>query len=240
MDTAPQRKAPTLSIIMPVFNEEKTLRTILEKVENAPLSNLQKEIIIIDDASTDATRQILQTLSPKYRVILRTQNAGKGACIRAGFDAANGDYIIIQDADLEYDPADYERLVAPLLRKEADVVYGTRFSGKREYVNGSAAHHYANIFLTLLSNICSGLRLTDMETCYKTFTKEALASFKDTLISERFGIEIELTAQVAKHKLRVVEVPVAYIGRSYTEGKKIGWKDGIAAIYHILYFNLIR
>ena len=239
MDTETQ-KVPTLSIIIPVFNEEKTLRTILEKVKNAPLPNLQKEIIIIDDGSTDSTREILKTLQGAYRIILKERNGGKGACIRTGFDAATGDYIIIQDADLEYDPTDYENLVAPLLRNEADVVYGTRFSGKREYINGSMAHHYANIFLTFLSNVCSGLRLTDVETCYKTFTKDALVSFKDKLISERFGIEIELTAQIAKHKLRVVEVPVAYIGRSYTQGKKIGWKDGVAAIYHILYFNLIR
>jgi glycosyltransferase involved in cell wall biosynthesis len=239
MDIATAFPPQTLSIVIPVFNEENTIQTLLEQIEEVSLP-LKKEVIIINDASTDTTKAILATLGEKYTVINLPTNGGKGAALKEGFRIAQGDFVIIQDADLEYDPQDYVRLLEPLLHDQADCVFGTRFKGSNPYSNHYQPHYYANLFLTFLSNLCNGLRLTDVETCYKLFTRKALDLFKDELSSDRFGIDLELTAQVAKKKLRVVEVPISYTSRSYKEGKKIGWKDGVAAIFHILYFNLIK
>ncbi len=239
MDSAPISRPLTLSIVIPVFNEEKTIEQLLDLIEKVELPSITKEIIIINDASTDTTEHILKAFNGKYKVIHHPTNGGKGASLKAGFNIAHGDFVIIQDADLEYEPNDYARLIPPLINGTADVVYGTRLAGDRPYRNHTSLHYYANVFLTFLSNLCNGLHLTDVETCYKIFTRKALDSFKDELVSNRFGIDLELTAQVAKKKLRVVEIPIAYTSRTHREGKKIGWKDGVAAIYHILYFNLI-
>lgn len=229
-----------LSVIIPVFNEENTIRSILSKIEAVHLPDIEKEIIIVNDASTDTTPDILKSYEGKYKIIHRDKNGGKGAGLRDGFHAATGDYILIQDADLEYDPEDYKFLIQPLIAQEADVVYGTRFSGKNGSLSTKRLHYWANSFLTFLSNVCTGLHLTDMETCYKTFTRQALDSFKHQLISNSFSIEPEITSMISKNRLRVVEVPVSYNGRSYKEGKKIGWKDGFAAIFYIFYFNFIK
>jgi len=229
-----------LSIIIPVYNEKDTILEILNLVEGVNLP-LEKEIIIIDDGSTDGTTDKLRSLdSAKYQIILKSENSGKGAAIREGMLKATGDIIIIQDADLEYDPQDYHKVLKPFLNGRADVVYGSRIlSG--EATRASFFYHFlANIFLTFLSDLFTGLTLTDMETCYKAFSKEVVDSFKYKLKSKRFGIEPELTARMARGQWRVYEVGISYYGRSYKEGKKINWSDGLAAIWHIIRFNLFE
>lgn len=229
-----------LSVVIPVYNEKHTILEILKLVEAVELP-LEKEIIIVDDCSTDGTREILKNLdSEKYKIILKKENGGKGTAIKEGFLKATGDVILIQDADLEYDPEDYKKLLKPILNNRADVVYGSRFlTGEPKRVL-YIWHMMGNIFLTMLSNIFTGLTLTDMESCYKVFRKEVIDSFKHKLESERFGIEPELTARMARGKWRIYEVGISYYGRTYEEGKKIRWKDGVAAIWHIVKFNLIR
>lgn len=228
-----------LSIVIPVFNEKNTVREILRRVEEAD-AGVDKEIIIVDDFSTDGTRAILMGLDkPAIKVLLHEKNRGKGAALRTGFAAATGDIILIQDADLEYNPAEYPRLLEPILDGRADVVYGSRFLGGPHRVL-FFWHYVGNRFLTTLSNITTNLNLTDMETCYKAFNRKALEILREKLTASRFGIEPEITAVVAKHKLRIFEVGISYYGRNYEEGKKVGWKDGFAAFWHIIKFNLFK
>lgn len=229
-----------LSIIIPVYNEKNTILKTLKRIEKVDFS-LKKEIIIIDDCSTDGSREILKSLDQnRFKIIFKDKNEGKGSALKDGFLLANGDIIIIQDADLEYDPNDYKKVLEPILKGRADVVYGSRLlSGDAKRVL-HIWHFFGNIFLTLLSNLFTGLTFTDMETCYKAFTKEVIDSFKYKLESKRFGIEPELTAKIAKGRWRIYEVGISYYGRTYAEGKKINWRDGLAAIWHIIKFNLFR
>lgn len=226
-----------ISIVIPVFNEEKTLRKVLDLVEKSPLES-EKEIILVDDGSNDKSREILKEYADRHKVILLGKNKGKGAALRRGFAEATGDAIIIQDADLEYNPNEYPFLLQPILSDDADVVYGSRFVTAFPRRTLYFSHYLANKTVTFLSNIFTGLNISDMETCYKVFTRDALRQILPCLKSNRFGIEVELTAQIAKHRFRVYEVGISYKGRTYGEGKKINWKDGLAAIWHIIRFNL--
>ncbi len=222
---------PLLSVIMPVYNERLTLREIVRRVQAVPI---EKEIIAVDDCSTDGSSEILNQLAAAYdnfRVIHQPRNKGKGAALRAGIAQATGQLILIQDADLEYDPNEYPQLLAPILDGRADVVYGSRFAGSPRRVL-LFWHTLGNKFLTLLSNVFSNLNLTDMETCYKVFRAEVLKNLH--LRSNRFGFEPEVTARVAQLKYTIYEVPISYHGREYAEGKKINWKDGVAAMWTIL------
>jgi len=229
---------PKLSIVIPVFNEKKTILEILAKVEEADLGNMEKEIIIIDDFSADGTREILKTQEGKYKILYHDKNRGKGAAVRAGLKAATGDFAVIQDADMEYDPAEYARLLGPILQGRADVVYGSRMMGGSEPRRVLFFwHSVGNKFLTLLSNIFTNLNLTDMETCYKVFSRDVIQRILPTLKSDRFGFEPEVTAKIAKNKFRIYEVGISYYGRTYKEGKKINWKDGVAALWYIVRFN---
>ena len=226
-----------LSIIIPIYNEDKTIDQLIGLVEKVSMP-FEKELILIDDNSTDNTRSILEKYKNKYKVILHDKNYGKGRAIRTGFSEANGDIILIQDADLEYSPEEYPILLAPIINGDADVVYGSRFitnHPRRVLYNN---HFMANRFLTVFSNLLTNLNLSDMETCYKVFSNKAAKEILGCLKSNRFGIEVELTAQIAKHKFRVYEVGISYKGRTYEEGKKIGWRDGVAAIWHVVRFNL--
>lgn len=224
-----------LSVIMPVYNECETIAEIIDMVMNEPTP---KELIIIDDYSVDGTRDFLQTYSREgVRILFHEVNQGKGAAIRTGQKHVSGDMVIIQDADLEYDPNDYSRLIHPIVNNNADVVYGSRFIGEEKRVL-YFWHSLGNKFLTLLSNMMTNLNLSDMETCYKAFRTETFK--KITIESDSFGMEPELTAKVAKMGCRVYEVPISYHGRSYSEGKKITWRDGFTAIWCILKFNLLQ
>lgn len=229
-----------MSIVVPVYNEKNTIVEILKRVEVADVGRSEKEIIVVDDGSTDGTREILRDLEKtgKYKIFYQKQNQGKGAALRRGFHEATGDFIIIQDADLEYDPNEYMVLLQPLLSGKADVVYGSRFMGNAPHRVLFFWHYLGNKFLTTLSNIFTDLNLTDMETGYKAFSREALLKILPKLKSDRFGIEPELSARVAHAGLRVYEVGISYSGRTYAEGKKINWKDGLAAIWAIIRFNL--
>ncbi|QQG46195.1 MAG: glycosyltransferase family 2 protein [Candidatus Niyogibacteria bacterium] len=227
----------TLSIIIPAYNEKKTISEIIRQVQGVFLEGIEKEIIVVDDGSTDGTRDILKTI-PGIKYIFHEENRGKGGAVKTGFQAALGDILLIQDADLEYDPNEYGRLLGPILSGRADVVYGSRFVGGNPHRVLFVFHYLGNRFLTILSNIFTGLNLSDMETCYKVFSKEAADSIKDKIKSKKFGIEPELTARVAKGKWRVYEVGISYYGRTYEDGKKINWRDGAAAIFHIIRFNL--
>jgi glycosyltransferase involved in cell wall biosynthesis len=222
-----------LSVVIPVYNEKNTILDIIERVRGV---DLPKEIIIVDDFSTDGTRSILQSLPPSedLKVIFQPQNKGKGAALRRGFEEVAGDIVVIQDADLEYDPAEYHNLIQPILAKKADVVYGSRFlSGPHRVL--MFWHSVGNRLLTTFSNMMTDLNLTDMETCYKVFRSEILQKIK--FRENRFGFEPEFTAKVARARCRIYEIPISYSGRDYTEGKKIGWKDGVAAIYFILKYH---
>ena len=237
MAHSPVRK---VSIVVPVFNEKATVAELLRRVAEAPLpGGLEREIVVVEDASTDGTREILRGIAESGRLPVRVfeqpKNQGKGAALRRGFAEATGDVIVIQDADLEYDPREYPALLHPILEDKADVVFGSRFlSGPHRVL---LFWHYAgNKVLTTLSNVFSNLNLTDMETCYKVFRRSLLEGLK--LKSNRFGIEPELTAKLAKKRARIYEVPISYHGRTYEEGKKIGWKDGVSALWAIVRFNL--
>ena len=224
---------PCLSVVMPCYNEEATVLTVVKAVLDSPFTN---ELIIVDDGSTDATRELLESVSdPRVRVLLQSVNQGKGAALQRGFNEARSPYVIVQDADLEYDPAEYGDLVAPLLADKADVVYGSRFLGGRPHRVLYFWHFVGNKVLTTVSNAFTNLNLTDMETCYKVMRREVLDSF--TLEESRFGIEPEMTGKIAAGHWRVYEVGISYIGRTYDEGKKIGWKDGVRAFYCIVRYS---
>ena len=223
----------TLSVIIPCYNEQENILNIVQKVRESGVKN--QEIIIVDDKSTDSTHEILKSqVSPLVsKIIYHEKNAGKGAALRTGFAAATGDIVIIQDADLEYDPSEYIKVIEPILNGEADVCYGSRFLNNK--AKGYLANRIANKFLTRLSNLFTGLKLTDMETCYKAFKREIIQSI---IINEnRFGFEPEITAKIAKLNLKVAEVPISYSPRLKEQGKKIGFKDGLRAIYCILKYR---
>lgn len=229
-----------LSIVIPVYNEKNFIRTIIERVKASDIGDIEKEIILVDDFSTDGTRDVLKAeIEPLVqKVIYKERNQGKGAALRTGFQHASGDYVIIQDADLEYDPDEYSVLLAPLVQGKADVVYGSRFVGGAPHRVLFFWHSVGNRFLTLLSNMFTNLNLTDMECCYKLFRREVLNSL--TLEQDRFGIEPELTAKVARGRWRIFEVGISYSGRTYAEGKKINWKDGVEAIWCIVKYGFTR
>lgn len=226
-----------LSIVIPVYNEERTLRKLISDVEAVSLP-FKKEIILVDDGSRDRSREILEEYRDKHKVVLLDKNSGKGSTVRRGFKEATGDMVIIQDADLEYNPQDYAVLLKPILDGDADVVYGSRFVTPFPRRILYFSHYMANKMITFLSNVFTGLNLSDMETGAKAFTGKAIREILPCLTAKRFGIEPEITAQIAKHKFRIYEVGISYKGRTYHEGKKLNWKDGLAAVWHVVRSNI--
>jgi glycosyltransferase involved in cell wall biosynthesis len=229
-----------LSIVVPVFNEERTLRKLIDAIEAVDLP-LKKEIILVDDGSRDKSREILEEYKDRHKVIFLDKNSGKGSAVRRGFEEATGDIVLIQDADLEYDPQEYPDLIKPIIDSGADIVYGSRFIKSEKTRNNSIVYkhgYFASQALNQLSNVLSGIWLSDMYACYKVFPKKILNEISPHLKSKRFGIDLELTAWIGKMNLKVVEVPISYKGRTYNEGKKINWKDGLAAVWHLIRFNV--
>ena len=226
-----------LTVVIPVYNEVHTLLNLIDRVQEV---ELEKDLILVDDSSSDGTRELLQTTTfpANVRVLYHEHNQGKGAALRTGFAAATGDVVIIQDADLEYDPQEYPKLLAPILDGRADVVFGSRFAGGEVHRVLYFWHSLGNKFLTLCSNAFTNLNLTDMETCYKVFRREVLQQI--TVEEKRFGFEPEITAKIARLRVRIYEVGISYDGRTYEEGKKIGWKDGVRALWCIVKYNLLR
>ncbi len=231
-----------LSIIIPVYNEKKTLKDLVEKVHSVDLSalNLDKELVVVDDCSQDGTLEVAQRLADEgmIRLIRHEKNQGKGAALQTGFKTARGEILLIQDADLEYDPEEYPKLVKPILDGKADVVYGSRFMGGEPHRVLYFWHYVGNKFLTLLSDMTTNLNLTDMETCYKVFRSKVLESV--SLEEKRFGFEPEITAKIARLGCRIYEVGISYTGRTYTEGKKINWKDGVRALWCIIKYGFFK
>lgn len=228
-----------LSIVIPVYNEKDTLLPLLEQVKSVDLGEIEKEIVLIDDGSTDGSTEILKELQqkdPTLTIIIKEKNSGKGSSLKEGFRNSTGDYVIVQDADLEYDPQDYKKLINELENDGADVIYGSRFSGN--YEDMSNTHYYGNKLLTLLTNILYGVMLTDMETCYKLIPGDFARTV--CIRSSRFNFEPEITAKILKSGMRIVEVPIEYKGRSHNEGKKITWKDGISAVWTLIKFRFIN
>lgn len=223
---------------MPVYNELDTINEIFERVRSIDVG-MDKEIIMVDDCSKDGTRDILKGINekaiPGVKIIFHEKNGGKGTALRTGFKHVTGDIMIIQDADLEYDPGEYPNLIKPIVEGKADVVYGSRFLGRKRPDGMAFGNFMANKFLTTISNILTGFKITDMETCYKVIKTSILKELN--FVSERFGIEPEITAKLAKKKAKLVEIPITYYGRAHDEGKKINWKDGVSAIYHIIKFR---
>jgi glycosyltransferase involved in cell wall biosynthesis len=232
-----------LSVVVPIYNEAATLRDVVDRIRRVPLA---KEIVLVDDCSGDGSREILKELcselgdDPENRLhlCLHDRNRGKGAALRTGFAKCTGDIVVVQDADLEYDPGEYPRLIQPIIEGKADVVFGSRFLGDRPHRVLYYWHYLGNTCLTTLSNWFTNLNLTDMETCYKVFKGDVVADILPTLRQERFGIEPELTARIARRQFRVFEVSISYSGRTYDQGKKIGWRDGIKAIWCIVRYGL--
>jgi glycosyltransferase involved in cell wall biosynthesis len=228
-----------LSIVIPVYNEKNTFETLLQRVENVSLPGWEKEIVVVEDCSTDGTRDMLKKFSEKYKIIFHEKNQGKGAALRTGFKASTGDYVLVQDADLEYDPEEYPKLLLPVTKFGADVVYGSRFIGDGAHRVVYYWHSLGNKFLTTLSNMFTNLTLTDMETCYKLFSREVVQKFE--LEQDRFGFDPEITAKISRIKpIKIFEVGISYNGRTYAEGKKITWKDGFRVIYCIIKYGLFR
>lgn len=228
----------TLSIVIPVYNEKATILQVLSSVESAPASGLRKEIVVVDDCSTDGTRELLKERvegSGGALVLYHDRNRGKGAALRTGIARTTGDVVLIQDADLEYDPQEYPKLLAPILSGKADVVFGSRFAGGESKRVLFFWHSVGNRFLTTLSNIFTNLNLSDIETCYKVFRGEVIRGIR--IEEDRFGFEPEITSKVARLRCRIYEVGIGYYGRTYEEGKKIGWKDGVRAIWCILKYR---
>jgi glycosyltransferase involved in cell wall biosynthesis len=223
-----------LSVVIPVYNERETLPEILKRIRAVPLAT---EIILVDDCSRDGSREWLQEMEkrgdPQLKFFYHERNQGKGAALRTGFQHASGDFVIVQDADLEYDPQDYPKLLSPILEKRADVVYGSRFSGQNRDM--SRLHRYGNQFLTRLTNLLYQTSITDMETCYKMFQTSIIQKIR--IESDRFNFEPEITAKILRRGLRILEVPISYQGRSFLEGKKITWKDGVSAVWTLVKFR---
>ena len=231
-----------LSVVIPVFNEENSLEDLVNRVLEVPI---RKEIILVDDGSSDQSVQIIEGIVQKFscewseiRFIQHEKNRGKGAAITTGFKAASGDIVVIQDADLEYDPREYPALLKPIIEGKADVVYGSRFLGGHPHRVLYYWHYLGNKLLTTLSNCFTNLNLTDMETCYKVFRREVIQEIAPKLQQQRFGIEPEITARIARRKYRVFELAISYSGRTYAEGKKIGWKDGLNAFWCIFWYGI--
>jgi glycosyltransferase involved in cell wall biosynthesis len=226
---------PCLSVVIPCYNEEATIEALINLVLDSPWV---AEIIVVDDGSKDRSREILATVNdPKVRVVLHDVNNGKGAALRTGFQHATSEFVIVQDADLEYDPSEYPLVLEPLLDDRADVVFGSRFLSGRPHRVLYFWHSLGNKFLTLMSNMFTDLNLTDMETCYKCFRREVIQSI--TIEEDRFGFEPEITAKLAKSRVRIYEVGISYSGRTYDEGKKIGWRDGVRAVYCIVRYSKV-
>ena len=233
------KKPPVVSILMPVYNEAGTIHEIISRVKAVPLGDIHKEIVIVDDGSTDGTRDVLQKLaaSDEHKVYFHAQNMGKGAALRTGLTYASGDIILIQDADLEYDPREYVELLAPILEGRADVVYGSRLSGGKVARAFNFWHFIGNKMLTLITNLLYNAILSDMETCYKVFRADVIKNIQ--IKSNRFDFEPEITAKVLKRKYKLYELPISYYGRDFSEGKKITWRDGFAAIWALVKYRFV-